>query len=73
MKFQIYRGMQIFVRDPGHTGPDFVCVPSRGGEALEVWHRELAPTVSETLRLKLEPWVEYQAGLLLAEVESKVS
>jgi Fic family protein len=67
----IWRGSQIFLRDSNVNGPDFICAPL-AGDSLEVWEREIDPTMSETLRLKLEPWVEYQVALLVADVDAKL-
>ncbi|WP_243233711.1 Fic family protein [Microbacterium sp. CIAB417] len=72
VRVAIYQGVQIFVKDDENAGPDLLCVPQEG-DALEVWYREIEPTVSETLRLKLEPWVEFQVARLVAAVDSRIS
>jgi len=71
LRIAIYRGVQIFVKDEASAGPDLLCVP-QDGDPLEVWYREIEPTVSETLRLKLEPWVEFQVARLISEVDARL-
>lgn len=72
VSISIWRGVQIFIKDADIAGPDLLCVPLEG-DSLEIWFREIDPTASETLRLKLEPWTEYQVGLLVRDVDARLN
>jgi len=51
--------------------PDFV-VAARSGEPLEVWLREIDPSVQETLKIKVSGWVESRVDDFLQLVQRRI-
>lgn len=65
--------MEIFVATESGLSSEFMIASSRPGDGLEVWLREVDPSASETLKLKLSAWLEGKIAEILADVEGEAS
>jgi hypothetical protein len=56
----------VFVKSAPGNGADFEVVNSSGG-SLGMWMRELSPTTSETVTMKVRGWVEGELQAIIAD------
>lgn len=68
----VFRQYGVVVAHPEVEGPDFLIV-SEGRMLQEVYVRDLAPTVSESLRVLLNEEAEGEFQLLLGDVANRVT
>ncbi|MDR0416627.1 MAG: Fic family protein [Propionibacteriaceae bacterium] len=64
----------VFMADhPDEPGPELAVATNCGSVPVEVWLREIEPTESMTLRLKLAAWAEGTANILVQMLNNKLS
>ncbi|MEZ0050816.1 Fic family protein [Mycobacterium sp. MAA66] len=70
---RIQSGIRIctFIKSSEASASELL-MASRENDGLEVWMREITPSASETLKLKLAAWVEAKLSELLATVEKEL-
>lgn len=71
-RLRIFLSVGTFIKSsPG--APSELLMASNPRDGLEVWMREIAPSASETLKLKLAAWTEARIAELLEQVRTRVA